>query len=71
LIRSPVLGGKLEQFFRQVVIQMPDSINKESDMLLEKSSADPDVFQYVAVWLMNRYASSEIMGHDAVGSASG
>jgi thiol-disulfide isomerase/thioredoxin len=66
LIRSPVLGGKLEQFFRQVVIQMPDSINKESDRLLEKSSADPDVFQYVAVWLMNRYASSEIMGHDAV-----
>lgn len=66
LIRSPVLGGKLEQFFRQVVIQMPDSINKESDRLLEKSAADPDVFQYVAVWLMNRYASSEIMGHDAV-----
>jgi hypothetical protein len=24
------------------------------------------MFQYVAVWLMNRYASSEIMGHDAV-----
>lgn len=66
LIRSPVLGSKLEQFFRQVVIQMPDSIIKESDRLLEKSSADPDVFQYVAVWLMNRYASSEIMGHDAV-----
>ncbi len=66
LIRSPVLGGKLEQFFRQVVIQMPDSIIKESDRLLEKSSADTDVFQYVAVWLMNRYASSEIMGHDAV-----
>lgn len=66
LIRSPVLGGKLEQFFRQVVIQMPDSIIKESDNLLEKSSANPDVFQYVAVWLMNRYAASEIMGHDAV-----
>lgn len=66
LIRSPVLGGRLEQFFRQVVIQMPDSIIKESDRLLEKSSANPDVFQYVAVWLMNRYAASEIMGHDAV-----
>jgi thiol-disulfide isomerase/thioredoxin len=24
------------------------------------------MFQYVAVWLLNRYAKSEIMGHDAV-----
>lgn len=66
LIRSPVLGGRLEQFFRQVVIQMPDSIIKEADRVLEKSTANDDVFQYVAVWLMNRYAVSEIMGHDAV-----
>lgn len=66
LIRSPVLGGKLDQFFKQVVIQMPDSIIREADRLLKKSSVDKDVYQYVAVWLMNKYASSEIMGHDAV-----
>lgn len=66
LIRSPILGGRLEQFFRQVVIQMPDSIIREADRLLEKSAVNDDVFQYVAVWLMNRYAASEIMGHDAV-----
>lgn len=66
LIRSPVLGAKLDQFFRQVVVQMPDSIIKEADRLLEKSAVSNDMFQYVAVWLMNRYASSEIMGHDAV-----
>ena len=66
LIRSPVLGGKLDQFFGQVVIQMPDSINKEADRVLEMSSSNKDMFQYVAVWLLNRYATSEIMGHDAV-----
>jgi thiol-disulfide isomerase/thioredoxin len=66
LIRSPVLGGKLDQFFGQVVIQMPDSINKEADRVLAMSSKDKDMFQYVAVWLLNRYAKSEIMGHDAV-----
>lgn len=66
LIRSPVLGSKLDQFFRQVVVQMPDSIIKEADRLLEKSDVSNDMFQYVAVWLMNKYASSEIMGHDAV-----
>ena len=66
LIRSPVLGAKLEQFFSQVVIQMPDSINKEADKILEMSEKNKDMFQYVAVWLLNRYATSEIMGHDAV-----
>lgn len=66
LIRSPVIGGKLEQFFSQVVVQMPDSIIRETDRLLAMSSINDDMFQYVAVWLMNRYASSEIMGHDAV-----
>jgi thiol-disulfide isomerase/thioredoxin len=66
LIRSPVLGGKLEQFFGQVVIQAPDSINREGDRVLEMSEKNKDMFQYVAVWLLNRYATSEIMGHDAV-----
>ncbi len=66
LIRSPVLGTRLEQFFSQVVIQMPDSINKEADKILGMSEKNKDMFQYVAVWLLNRYATSEIMGHDAV-----
>lgn len=66
LIRSPVLAGKLEQFFSQVVIQIPDSVNKEADRVLRMSGANREVYQYVAVWLFNKYATSEIMGHDAV-----
>jgi thiol-disulfide isomerase/thioredoxin len=66
LIRSPVLGGKYDQYFRQVVIQMPDSIIREADRLLDMSSVNADVFQYTAVWIMNRYATSELMGMDAV-----
>ena len=66
LIRSPIIAARLDQFFRQVVVQMPDSINKEADRILEKSKADKDMYQYVAVWLFNKYAVSEIMGHDAV-----
>ncbi len=40
--------------------------NIPTDKLLEMSAVNNDVFQYVAVWLMNKYASSEIMGHDGV-----
>ena len=66
LIRSPILGNRLDQFFRQVVIQAPDSLIREADKLLNMSTVNEDVFQYVAVWLMNKYAVSDIMGHDAV-----
>lgn len=66
LIRSPILGGKLDQFFSQVVIQAPDSLIKEADRVLKMSEANEDVYQYVAVWLMNHYATSEIMGQDAI-----
>lgn len=66
LIRSPVLGSKYEQFFSQVVLQIPDSIIKETDRLLDMSSRQNDVFQYTSAWLLNRYAVSEIMGMDAV-----
>ncbi len=66
LIRSPVINGRLQQFFGQVVIQAPDSINREADRVLASSSVNDEMFQFVAIWLMNRYAASEIMGHDAV-----
>jgi thiol-disulfide isomerase/thioredoxin len=66
LIRSPVLASKLEQFFSEVVIQAPDSINKETDILLKKCKAQKEVYQYVTSWIFNKYASSQYMGHDAV-----
>jgi len=66
LIRSPVLGNKFEQFFSQVVMQIPDSIIKETDRLLDLSSKQKDIYQYTSAWLLNRYATSEIMGQDAV-----
>lgn len=66
LIRSPVLASKLDQFFSDVVVQAPDSINKEADILLKKCSSQKEVFQYVTSWIFNKYASSQYMGHDAV-----
>ena len=66
LIRSPVLASKLDQFFSDVVVQAPDSINLETDLLLKKCSSQKEVFQYVTSWIFNKYASSQYMGHDAV-----
>ena len=66
LLRTPILYARLNTFFTSIVIQAPDSINKEIDKLMKKCSKNYKVFQFVAVYLFNHFRESEIMGHDAV-----
>ena len=66
LLRTPILYARLEAFFTNVVIQAPDSINKEIDKLIKKCISNYNMFQFVAVYLFNHFRESEIMGHDAV-----
>jgi thiol-disulfide isomerase/thioredoxin len=66
LLRTPLLYARLDAFFRNVVIQHPDSINKEIDRIINKCEDNYNVFQFVSVYLFNHFRESEIMGHDAV-----
>ncbi|MBE9469133.1 MAG: redoxin domain-containing protein [Bacteroidetes bacterium] len=64
LLRSPIFFYKLNQFFKKVIIQIPDSVNIEAEKIIEKSKADKDVFQYVLQFIFNYANSSNIMGMD-------
>ena len=66
IIRTPILYSKLNSFFTDIIIQHPDSINKEIDKIIRKTSENYKVFQFTAVFLFNHFRESEIMGHDAV-----
>ena len=66
LLRTPILSARLKSFFTDIVIQAPDSINKEIDKIINKCQSNYKVFQFVAVFLFNHFRESEIMGHDAV-----
>jgi thiol-disulfide isomerase/thioredoxin len=66
LLRTPLLYARLDAFFRNVVIQYPDSINKAIDRVIAKCQDNYKTFQFVAVYLFNHFRESEIMGHDAV-----
>ncbi len=66
LVRTPILYARLEAFFTNVLIQSPDSINKEIDRLLLKCSGNYKIFQFVSVFLFNHFRESQIMGQDAV-----
>jgi len=66
LLRTPILHARLNTFFTNVVMQSPDSINKEIDKIIPKCQGNYKVFQFVSVFLFNHFRESEIMGHDAV-----
>jgi len=66
LIRTPVFHGKLEQFMTKTIYQIPDSINREADILIEKARANNDLFKYVVYWVTQHFETSKQMGMDAV-----
>jgi peroxiredoxin len=67
LIRSPIFHGKLDRYIKQMVLQMPDSINKEADYLISKvKDKKGEIFKYIIWYITNQYETSNIMGMDAV-----
>lgn len=66
LLRTPILQARLKAFFSNVIVQSPDSINKEIDRIIARTEKNPKIFQFVSVFLFNHFRESEIMGHDAV-----
>lgn len=66
LLHTPLFEGKMNGYLDNMVLQAPDSLNKEIDMIVEKSRADSALFRYVLISLFNKYAKSPIMGMDAV-----
>jgi peroxiredoxin len=66
IVRTPVLATRLQRYFTQMVVPVPDSINKAADKILSKANANKEVFKYVLWWLTYHYETSPYMGMDAV-----
>jgi thiol-disulfide isomerase/thioredoxin len=66
LVRTPILEGKLNKYFDQLVPPVPDSIIAESDALLAKTRKSKEAFKFTLWWLTYHYETSPYMGMDAV-----
>ena len=66
MLRTRVFYNKIDQYFEKLTIKHPDSINISADILVEKSRANSDIFQYVVNYITSTYERSKIMGMDAV-----
>ncbi|MEI7499374.1 MAG: redoxin domain-containing protein [Bacteroidota bacterium] len=66
LLRTPVFYNKLKKYFDYVVLQIPDSIKREVDAMVEKARPDKEMFKYIIWFTTYRYETSDIMGFDEI-----
>jgi thiol-disulfide isomerase/thioredoxin len=66
LLRTPVYERKVKDFIEKFIPQIPDSINKELDVILTKTRPNEEVFRYLLGTFFNHFAQSQIMGFDAI-----
>lgn len=66
LIHTPIFDAKLNQYFNNLVLPTPDSIEVEADRVLAKARGTKEIFKYSLWWLEHNAQDSKIMGMDAV-----
>jgi len=71
LLRCPVFHNKLKTFFTQTVVQVPDSIIENGEILLAKTDKKNEVYRYILTYVFNEMANSKVMGFDAAYSHFG
>ena len=65
-VRTPFFNDRIDYFLKKLTYQVPDSINKSVDHLLQQMMPAEKTYQYYLSQMINEYAASKIVGHDAV-----
>lgn len=66
LLRTPIFAAKVKKYITDLTPQVPDSINKEADYMVEKARPDTEMFKYVVWWITYTNETSKVMGMDEV-----
>ena len=68
LIRTPILSEKIEFWTEKLTLQIPDSVVKAVDFMMNNiiKAGDEDMYQYVAAEMLNKYAKTKVICMDAV-----
>jgi peroxiredoxin len=66
LLRTPIYHNRLSSYLKNMVLQHPDSLIKETDILIQKAKPNRETFKYVVWYTTNTYETSNIMGLDEV-----
>lgn len=65
-LRTPVFQNKFDEYIGKVIPQIPDTINKWADDLIQRMDDGGDLFKFAVNGITYKYETSDIMGMDAV-----
>jgi hypothetical protein len=66
LIRTPVLQGRFDRYYDDVLPQQSDSLIRYADKMLAASKPNEEMFKFVLSSLTDKYVNPRYMGQDAV-----
>ncbi len=66
LLRSPVYASKIKRYFKKVLVQRPDTLIKEANMIIQKAKPNKETYKYTIWYLTYEAETSQIMGMDKV-----
>lgn len=66
IVNTPVFQNKFDEYIGKVVPQVPDTINRLVDELIDRLGPDPELFKFAVHQVTYKYETSDIMGMDAV-----
>jgi hypothetical protein len=66
LVRTPIYHTKLDRYFNKIVVQQSDSINKEADKIVPKTTFGSDMYKYTVNYITNNFEKSKYMGMESV-----
>lgn len=66
LLRTKFFEEKLHTYLDKLTYQEPEALKEATSDLLQRASAHPEVYRYVATTLTNKYAKSRVVCQDSV-----
>ncbi|SDE34124.1 Peroxiredoxin [Dyadobacter soli] len=66
IVNTPFLEPKMERYFKNLVVQVPDSIIKDADLIVKKVSANKDLKSWTVFYITNQYENPKTVGTEAV-----
>ena len=64
MIRTPLIEARLDNYFKNTLLQIPDSMIKPTFAVIDKSKANEEMFHYISLQRLNAALTSEVMGMD-------
>jgi thiol-disulfide isomerase/thioredoxin len=64
MIRTPLIESRLDNYFKNNLLQIPDSLLKPTFEVIEKSKVNQEMFHYISLQRLNAAITSEVMGMD-------